>query len=787
METDAKERTQPGKEDLEPVSRERGVSDEQLWDLIDEAGDGVYETDNHGNFTAFSNSFCNVLGYPREEIQDQNFARFMDSQDARKLNEAISKVWVNHQGFSNLIWEIKDREGNRRIIEISAYLVKNYQGKKTGFRGIARDVTQEFKTMDAFREAKLRYEREFEKRRKARRKTQNLLDFVPYPMVVFSLAGKVTYVNPAFAEVFGWTLDELIGRNIPYVPPGLKDQTREDLKQLLRDKDGTIETKRMTKDGRILDVIIRGQISSQDEDEGFGELFILRDITEERRMQRTNETLFQISKALPQYPALEERLDFISDEVKRLLNTEGAIVGLSDEDKKEFFFLGAAYDDASAQGQIKKIRIPVDKSVSGRVVRTGESAIVSDTANEPDFHSGLDKAIGSITRNLLIVPLRAREKIIGVLGAINKKTGHFDQEDEKLLTMIASTVALSIENARFSTELKDAYREVSSLNRAKDKIINHLSHELKTPVSILLASLNQLSKTLETAPRENWEPPFERARRNLDRILEIQYQVADIMRDPEYRAYPMLSFLLDQCIEGLEALVLEKTGDGDIARWIRERIEEEFGPRESRIEAINLDDFVQKRIKTLVPDFSHRKVKIEEHLESTPSICIPSHVVQKVVDGLIKNAVENTPDGGKIELFVHEKGGGVELMVKDLGVGITPENQKRIFEGFFVTQETMLYSSKHPFDFNAGGKGADLLRMKVFSERYGFQLDMESTRCRFLTPEGDPCPGDTKKCKYCQDESDCYGSGGTTFTVLFPSASKGGCLPKDVNPGATTA
>ena len=49
------------------------------------------------------------------------------------------------------------------------------------------------------------------------------------------------------------------------------------------------------------------------------------------------------------------------------------------------------------------------------------------------------------------------------------------------------------------------------------------------------------------------------------------------------------------------------------------------------------------------------------------------------------------------------------LVVHDYGVGITAENQKHIFEGFFVTRDTMAYSSQRPFDFNAGGKGADLL------------------------------------------------------------------------------
>ena len=778
MKKDGKKGSEPENGALEPSHEAVEPSVLQLREIIDEAGDGFYETDNHGNFRDFNNSFCNVLGYPREKIQGRNFARFMDDGPARKLYEAMSRVWVSHRGFSNLIWEIKDREGNPRIVELSAYLMKNHEGNKMGFRGIARDVTQKFKTMNALRESELRYEREFHKGRKARKRAKNLFDFVPYPMVVFSLNGKVSYVNPAFTEVFGWALEELIGKNIPFVPPGLKEQTVEDLRRLLREKDDTIETKRMTKDGRVLDVIIRGQIPSEGGDGGLGELFILRDVTEERRMERTNETLFQISMALPRYPLLEELLDYISDEVKRLLNTEGATVALFDEEGNDFYFLGAAYEDSSAQQQIKTMRHPFDNSVSGRVVRTGKPVIVHDTSKEPDFNNAVDKAIGFHTRNMVVVPLSARERIAGVIIAINKKVGSFDDRDKKLLTMIGSTVALSIENARFAKELSEAYKEVSSLNRAKDKIIDHLSHELKTPVSILLASLKFLSRRLEHLPEKDWKSTYDRAFRNLERILDIQYQVGDIMRDPEYKTYTMLSFLLDQCADELEILLAEKTGEGEIVQWMRRRIDEEFGPRTSRLEEISLEAFLEERIDTLKPLFSSRRVDILTRLEKSPSICLPSHVVQKIVDGLIRNAVENTPDGGKIELFVNQKGKGTELAVKDSGVGITPDDGKRIFEGFFPTQETMDYSSKSPFEFNAGGKGADLLRIKVFAERYGFQVDLKSDRCRFLPQKNQMCPGSIELCQHCGDKADCYHSGGSTFRLFFPAAPEKGCRSK---------
>ena len=51
---------------------------------------------------------------------------------------------------------------------------------------------------------------------------RTLLDFAPYPIVVFTMDGRVSYLNPAFTEIFGWTFHELEGKKIPYIPPGLK-------------------------------------------------------------------------------------------------------------------------------------------------------------------------------------------------------------------------------------------------------------------------------------------------------------------------------------------------------------------------------------------------------------------------------------------------------------------------------------------------------------------------------------------------------------------------------------
>ena len=611
--------------------------------------------------------------------------------------------------------------------------------------------------------------RAIQERLKTERQFRTLLDFAPYSILVYTIDGLVTYLNPAFSETFGWTLEELRGKQVPYVPEELEAETRRQQRKLLEGKViHRYETRRRTKDGALLDVAWRASVFSDDKGEPAGVLVILRDITRVKQIARSNEAMLRISMALPEYNELHELLDYLSGEIKELMDAEGGVVILLDEQRQELFLRGAAYDDTATQRRVKEVRFSVDELVAGKVIKTGRPIIMNDIAGDSEIHIERDKKLGYRTRNLLLVPLRSHERVIGTLSAINKKKGGFDEADIELLSMLAGTVALSIENARFAAELRKAYMEVSSLNRAKDKVINHLSHELKTPIAVLRTSLVTLEKRLGAIPEESWQPTVARARRNIVRLLEMQYQIDDIMQGKTYKAPPVLSQVVERCTDEMEAIAAEIFGEGPVIEKFRTRIKEAYGVNELISESIQLHSFVQHRLEVLKPSFAHRQVDISCNLNAGPPVYLPAEALRKTFDGLLKNAIENTPDEGKVEIAVRPEGDGTVLEIRDFGVGITPENQTRIFEGFFATQETMDYSSKNPFDFNAGGKGADLLRIKIFSERYGFKINLKSSRCPLIPKDADTCPGRISRCPRCRSGSGCHLAPATTFTLYFP-------------------
>jgi len=109
------------------------------------------------------------------------------------------------------------------------------------------------------------------------------------------------------------------------------------LRRLYREKVvHNFETKRLTQDGRLLDIIIDGAIFYDENNQPAGQVITLRDVTQEKRTARINQALFRISQALYQFRTLDTRLEFITREVRQLLDVEGAMVILLDEITRNF-------------------------------------------------------------------------------------------------------------------------------------------------------------------------------------------------------------------------------------------------------------------------------------------------------------------------------------------------------------------------------------------------------------------------------------------------------------------
>jgi signal transduction histidine kinase len=477
--------------------------------------------------------------------------------------------------------------------------------------------------------------------------------------------------------------------------------------------------------------------------------------------------LRRITRGMHTDSRLEVLLPLVTREILDLLDVEGASVILHDPQTDEFFFPAATYSDAATARRFAHIRIAADQGVAGQVFKSGEPLVVADAATSPFFHQAADDQSTFRTRNMLGVPLWAGQRCIGVLCAVNKKGGGFDATDVELLGTVAGVVGLPIENARITAALSESTADLKNLNRAKEQVIHHLSHELKTPLAVLAASFTLLRKRMGRGAGVGSLAVIARAQRNLQRLLEMQYEIEDLLRHKDFRTHNFLSRLVDACQDELEVLASRYYGEADALEKIRDRIDNLFGPQKAIPEEIRLDRIVSAYVNRLKADFGHRRCKLHTDFEAVDPISIPREILEKVVAGLVRNAVENTPDGGHIEVRVVPGKGGPELIVTDFGVGITPVKQRLLFNRFFAPYDPLQYTSKAAYAFNAGGRGFDLLRMKIFSEQYGFQIKLASQRCPHIPKDADSCPGDVRCCVHLDSPADCRSSGYTSVRLLF--------------------
>lgn len=119
--------------------------DEKYRTIIENIQEGFLETDLAGNFTFFNNSICEILGYSRKELAEMNNRKFTDSENLKRFNDILSEVRRTGKPAQVKDLEVIRKNGEKRAIEFSVYLIKDDQNKPNGFRGVVRDVTEIFK------------------------------------------------------------------------------------------------------------------------------------------------------------------------------------------------------------------------------------------------------------------------------------------------------------------------------------------------------------------------------------------------------------------------------------------------------------------------------------------------------------------------------------------------------------------------------------------------------------------------------------------------------------------
>jgi signal transduction histidine kinase len=301
------------------------------------------------------------------------------------------------------------------------------------------------------------------------------------------------------------------------------------------------------------------------------------------------------------------------------------------------------------------------------------------------------KAIRPETTRLLFT---AYADIRTVIEAINQ--GHvfrylakpWDPEElEAVVRQAVEHYNLIVEKNRLVAELQTTNTKLTEANRLKGAFIEVASHELNTPVSVVLGMIELWKMTLapEAAPRQRqWVDRIGAAAQRLARTVE-------------------------------RMLKLVRSG--------------EFG-RSLEREPVAIEPLLRRTIDELAPYLELRGQTAVLDIE--PDLGPIDADRDKLTDALVNllaNAIKFTPDGGTIRLGAAaepDEPNWIRVHVRDEGVGVPPADQQYLFEPFFTGFDTLRHSSGD-YQFRKRGIGLGLWLVKTFVELHGGRVEVAST------------------------------------------------------------
>ena len=353
------------------------------------------------------------------------------------------------------------------------------------------------------------------------------------------------------------------------------------------------------------------------------------------------ERILKISQILTSTLQLEPLLQTIIQAATELTDTQAGSIMLVDKSTGELRFEAAS---GSKREEVKRVTVPLEGSIAGWIVQEGKPLMIPDVRQDSRFYTRVDETTDFETRSILGVPLQVKGEVIGVLEALNKTgDGIFTQADVHTLSTLAAHAAIAIENARLVTEIQKAYEELSELDQLKSEFVAIASHELQTPLTIILGYASFLKQEATGTASEQ-----------LDIVLRSALRLRSLIND-------MINL-----------------------RHI------ETGEAELELEQLSLNELVT----TITAEFASlaeaKKQTIRIQLASQlPIVKADREKLHLVLANLLSNAIKFTPEEGGIQVAVEAKGNEVWVSVRDTGIGIPPREQESIFDRFYQVEPSL--------------------------------------------------------------------------------------------------
>ncbi len=397
--------------------------------------------------------------------------------------------------------------------------------------------------------------------------------------------------------------------------------------------------------------------------------------TDSAELSRDLELVNQVSRLVSSTLDVEEIPRLLIQRTAEIFEAECGSLALLDKERGGVVFQ-LAYDNQGKElSSLRNFLMPLGQGIIGTVAETGLPVIVNNVQQHPGWSPVADQLTGFTTKKIMAVPLIVEGEILGVIELLNKKEGDFGQNDLELLSVVASSAAIAIQNARQYEELRQANQALQQEQAQRiaaerwavlGKAAGSLAHRINNTTTLVPIAVQRLRELLQqvTLPlesRNEVEANLDRIERNT--LYTVELATALLRR---FRQNPSQAQDVNELIKHALALVE-----------------------------------IPKNIKVVC--------QLDPKL---PAVAISDLLVDALLE-LIINALRVLGDReGILRIASFSVGDRVLIQVTDSGPGIAAANINRVFEMFYTT---------HP-----QGLGFGLWWVKTFLEQQRGGITVES-------------------------------------------------------------
>ena len=350
------------------------------------------------------------------------------------------------------------------------------------------------------------------------------------------------------------------------------------------------------------------------------------------------QALGDVTQAVNSTLDLQTVLDTIVAKATQLSGTEAGVIYVFDEANREFQLRATYGMTAEMIAVITEHHADFSEAVRAATQQRKPDQVTdlqpSSRANELVIRLGY--------RARLVVPLLASEQIVGALVVRRKSPGEFSPGTIDLLQTFAAQSALAIQNARLFSEIQEKGSQLAEASQHKSQFLASMSHELRTPLNAIIGLTEMMVTNAARFGTEKAQEPLQRVNRAGTHLLGLINQVLDLSK--------------------IEAGKLELNPQ---TVQLAPLIDEVIGT------ARQLAEQNKNRLMAEAPD-------------DLGSLTVDPMRLRQILFNLLSNACKFTK-GGEVNLKVRRLVEGrdwIELSVADTGIGMTAEQQAKLFEEF---------------------------------------------------------------------------------------------------------